>query len=68
MIPELRKVAQLNSKYCIEKNGGTIVHVCIGPPPDKVTALCITHCFGRQNLNCYITKIPIKSIFFYGCI
>ena len=39
MIPELRKVAQLNSKYCIEKNGGTIIHVCTEAPPDKVTAL-----------------------------
>ena len=37
MIPVLRKVAQLNIKY--RKNGGLILDVCTGPPPDKVTAL-----------------------------
>ena len=37
MIHVLRKVAQLNIKY--RKNGGTIIDVCTGAPPDEVTAL-----------------------------
>ena len=38
MIPVLRKVAQLNVKY--RKKWGSIIQVdvCIGAPPDEVTA------------------------------
>ena len=38
MIPELRKVAQLNIKY--RKKWGSIIQVdvCIRAPPDEVTA------------------------------
>ena len=37
MIPVLQKVAELSIKYT--KNGGSIINVCTGTPPDEVTAL-----------------------------
>ena len=37
MIPVLRKVVHLNIKH--RKNGGPIIDVCTGAPPDDVTAL-----------------------------
>ena len=37
MIPVLRKVAQLNIKQ--QKNGGPIIDVYTGAPPDEVTSL-----------------------------
>ena len=38
MILVLRKVVQLNVKYR-KKNGGPIIDVCTGAPPDEVTTL-----------------------------
>ena len=37
MIYVLRKVAQFNIKY--RKNGGPIIDICSGVPPEEVTTL-----------------------------
>ena len=49
MIPVLRKVAESNVKY--KKNGGFIIDVCIGAPPDEVTALSLTLNLHRSLKN-----------------